>query len=171
MHRPVPALGVLACAAPVFAQASLTGIGLLPGAGYSTASGISGNGSVVVGESGPIGAPHALRWTVGTGPVDLGVLSGQTTSSAKAVSADGTVVVGASGSRAFRWTAGSGITDLGLPGGATGAEADGLSGNGLVAVGYATSPWATPRARTASLLRGLWLEETALSDQSDSGEH
>src|SRR5579862_57350 len=105
------------------AQPSFTGLGVLPGGAYSAAYAVSGSGLVAVGESGPIGAPHAFRWAAGGGMIDLGVLTGDPTSSAKGVSADGSVVVGVSGAHAFRWTAAGGMVNLGVLPGGTSAEA------------------------------------------------
>src|ERR1019366_1164470 len=88
-------------------------LGYLPGGTYSSANGISADGSVIVGASGSASFEEAFRWTAGSGMVGLGHLPGTTNSSAAAVSADGSVVVGtsypASGNQAFRWTAGSGM--------------------------------------------------------------
>jgi probable HAF family extracellular repeat protein len=93
----------------------------------SFASGVSGDGSVIVGNN--------FRWTAGTGMVGLGYLPGATNSSANGVSADGSVIVGTSGSQAFRWTAGSGMVGLGyLPGGNS-SSATAVRGDGSIVVG------------------------------------
>lgn len=99
-------------------------------------TGVSGDGSVIVGES--INASssfHAFRWTVG-GTTDLGTLSGgESLTYAPAVSQNGLVVVGTSGSAGFRWTSG-GISNIGvLLGYSDYTSATGVSGNGAVVVG------------------------------------
>src|SRR5208337_4431920 len=87
----------------------------------SSPSGVSADGSVVVGlSSDTSGNSQAFRWTESVGMVGLGFLPGGVTSSARAVSADGSVVVGlssdASGnSQAFRWTESVGMVGLGFP--------------------------------------------------------
>jgi probable HAF family extracellular repeat protein len=120
--------GVLADVSPSSA-ASFTPLGDLPGGIFkSAASGVSADGSVVVGNSNSAAGTEAFRWTLGGGMVGLGDLPGGNFSSeATAVSADGTVVVGFSevaglGTEAFRWTSGGGMAGLGfLPGGGTSA--------------------------------------------------
>lgn len=92
------------------------------GGSISWASGVSADGSVVVGTStiateGPR-LLRAFRWSGSSGLVDLGTLGGDY-SSAVALSADGAVVVGESlfandrPIRAFRWTSSGGMADLG----------------------------------------------------------
>src|SRR5664279_4398704 len=75
MRVVVCALWVLTTASCAHAAASLTGVGWLPGDNYSWATGVSGDGSVVVGGSGfqptYVGTPsnRAFRWTAGSGTV------------------------------------------------------------------------------------------------------
>jgi len=118
-----------------------TSLGLLPGTSESCATGVSADGSVVVGYSqtpmvhlfnsmapmNPIGlvpgsspfpnAPsdkqEAFRWTAAGGLVGLGFLPGGTLSRATAVSADGAVVIGTSNGKAFRWTQSGGMVAIG----------------------------------------------------------
>ena len=112
----------------------------------SSASGVSADGSVIVGKGASDESPSvAFRWTLQTGMIALGALGadlpGQMTfSRANAVSADGLVVVGWStsveGGQAFRWTQDEGMEGLGdLPGGAFGSEAYAVSADGSVVVG------------------------------------
>ncbi len=108
-------------AQPSLAQ-RLIWLGTLPGSDRSWASGVSADGSVVVGVAyyAP-GQYRAFRWTAAGGMQDLGTLGGDW-SWASAVSADGSVVVGeaenaAGQRRAFRWTAASGMQELGTLGG------------------------------------------------------
>jgi probable HAF family extracellular repeat protein len=102
-------------AQPSLAQ-RLTWLGTLPGGNWSEATGVSADGSVVVGRArNAAGKWRAFRWTAG-GMQDLGTLDGNS-SWALGVSADGSVVVGwaenAEGyQRAFRWTAAGGMEDL-----------------------------------------------------------
>lgn len=129
----------------------MVGLGYLPGGGYyaaSYASGVSANGSVVVGVSTSangteaLGWQEAFLWTQGTGMVGLGDLPGGSFwSNAQNVSADGSVVVGQSfgayGYEAFRWTQETGMVGLGsLPGGLFARAATGVSADGSVIVGY-----------------------------------
>jgi probable HAF family extracellular repeat protein len=120
----------------------LTWLGTLGGGG-SLATGVSADGSVVVGYAqNAEGQDRAFRWTATRGMQDLGTLPGTDESQALGVSADGSVVVGwaynaAGQRRAFRWTAARGMQDLGtLPGG-YGSEAYVVSADGSVVVGTA----------------------------------
>src|SRR6266567_183925 len=116
MRSAVCALWVLTTASCAYSAVSFTSLGFLPGDNYSFATGVSGDGSVVVGTSGlqpyvGTGYYRAFRWTAGSGMVGLGHLLGDTYSQADRVSADGSVVVGISSStylgpaQTFRWTA------------------------------------------------------------------
>src|ERR1019366_4091304 len=121
MRAVVCALWVLTTASCAHAAASLTLLTWLPGDNFNyNTTGVSGDGSVVVGTSGYDTSGYgyfyrAFRWTAGSGMVGVGGRD----SSASGVSADGSVVVGTIASnQAFRWTAGSGMVGLGyLPGG------------------------------------------------------
>src|SRR5262249_5641418 len=108
----------------------IAGLGFLPGGTFSIASGVSADGSVVVGYSHSASGDQAFRWTQATGMVSLG--NGVFASSiASGVSADGRVVVGEAHSlsgqlEAFRWTQEEGMVGLGgLSAGADAASADG----------------------------------------------
>ncbi len=105
----------------------------LEGLGPATGSGISNDGSVIVGRgSGGSAGSGALRWTEATGLVDLGTLGSPGVTQAEAVSADGSVVVGISaGSEAFKWTESTGM--VALPGGF--GFAHGISADGSIVVG------------------------------------
>jgi probable HAF family extracellular repeat protein len=54
--------------------ASFQGLGFLPGGTQSYPTGISADGSVVVGSCPTAFGTRAFRWTTGTGMVDLGML-------------------------------------------------------------------------------------------------
>jgi probable HAF family extracellular repeat protein len=125
----------------------LTWLGTL-GGNYSYASGVSADGSVVVGMA--VSASdqrRAFRWTASGGMQDLVTLGGNDWSYASGVSADGSVVVGTFGTSfwyegyyiywyyAFRWTAEDGMQDLGTLGGDR-SEAYDVSADGSVVVGY-----------------------------------
>lgn len=107
-------------------------------AGYDTfANDISGDGSVIVGESGT-----ACRWTLTDGIVDLGALSPFTESSAQGVSADGRVAVGYSGDINFgayvatRWVDdGPPVAIEGFPQGTSNSIAYDTNRDGSVIVG------------------------------------
>ena len=104
-------------------------------------TGVSADGSVVVGYGSSASGETAFRWTSGGGMVGLGDLPGGIfQSDAHSVSADGSVVVGnstsASGFEAFRWTSGGGMVGLGdLPGGIFSSTAESISADGSVIVG------------------------------------
>jgi probable HAF family extracellular repeat protein len=76
-------------------QCFFQGLGFLPGGNQSSPSGVSANGTVVVGSA--IDASfhtQAFRWTAASGMVGLGFLPGRDVSGADGVNADGKVVVG-----------------------------------------------------------------------------
>lgn len=101
-------------------EMGMVGLGDLPGGEFnSRASGVSANGSVVVGYATSALGVEAYRWTQETGMVLLGdLLGGKFWSEANGVSADGSVVVGRShgtaGSAfdAIVWDAGNGMRSL-----------------------------------------------------------
>jgi probable HAF family extracellular repeat protein len=132
---------VLGMAGSASAQ-SITSLGTLENGTVSMASGISSDGSVVVGFCDTPSGRRAVRWDTANGMQDLGVLPGGTSATSTGVSADGTVIVGLSimsgSARAFRWSASGGMQDLGhLPGG-TESFATGVSEDGQVVVGAST---------------------------------
>lgn len=130
---------ILAPAMPVHAAGSFIGLGFLPSGTESYATGISADGSVVVGHSNTnAGAnEYTFRWAAGA-MQNLGALAGASYSTASGVSADGAVVVGtsasAAGNRAFRWTQGGGMQNLGTLGG-NNSNAYAVSADGSVVVG------------------------------------
>ena len=85
----------------------------------SIALGVSGDGSVIVGESNSASGNEAFRWTAASGMVGLGELpGGNFASTAFGVSGDGAVVVGQDSTataflEAFRWTQSGGMVGLG----------------------------------------------------------
>ena len=104
----------------------MVGIGVLPGASTFTsrAWAVSGDGSIVVGESRrSTGDIEAFRWSASSGMVGLGDFPSDVFNSiAYAISADGSVIGGRgySGAKdsftheAFRWTQGAGLVQLGF---------------------------------------------------------
>jgi probable HAF family extracellular repeat protein len=88
------------------------------GATEASASGVSVDGSTIVGTNslnGSLGV--AVRWVNGNAAQSLGFLPGGFSSSATGVSADGSVIVGSGstlspGGHAFMWTTSNGLVDL-----------------------------------------------------------
>jgi probable HAF family extracellular repeat protein len=131
------------------------------GSGSSSAIGVNGDGSVVVGYAsmpGVIPLFHAFRWTPGGGMQDLGTI-GTGSSMANAVSADGAIVVGDASTPngrgiAFRWTAATGMADLNALLSSAGVNMTGIvltsaraiSSNGQFIVGYSDFPGEPSRA-------------------------
>lgn len=128
-----------------------TGAQMLPtdplGAYYAEASGVSADGSVVVGGMLNQNGYRVFRWTAQTGVQDLGTLLGYSSYSSSleggvAVSADGQVVVGTVYNpnqsipyRAFRWTAQTGMQDIGRLSNNPNSFAYDVSGDGSIIVG------------------------------------
>jgi probable HAF family extracellular repeat protein len=144
-------------ALPSLAQ-QLIWLGTLGGS-VSVATGVSADGSVVVGVAwNAAGQYRAFRWTAARGMQDLGTLGGDG-SWASGVSADGSVVVGgaenAAGQlRAFRWTAARGMQDLGTLGGDR-SGAWGVSADGSVVLGSAQNAAGQLRAFRWTAARGM----------------
>ncbi|MFO0899655.1 MAG: hypothetical protein U0836_19680 [Pirellulales bacterium] len=108
---------------------------------YTETTGISGDGTVVVGYSDSDSGFQAFRWTAATGMVGLGDLpGGGYDSRIFGITEDGSVLVGAAtsaeGWQAVVWTEGHGFSGLGdFPGGAFLSDARGVSNDGNVVVG------------------------------------
>src|SRR5262245_34849102 len=125
------AFSVPAAAQPIFVP-----IAPVPGTLGTAASGVSGDGAVVVGAS----DTRAFRWSTHGGTVDLGRLSSfHPYTLAAAASLDGAVVVGSSGfaiatgeASAFRWTSATGMVLVG-----SAALANAVSDDGSVIAGEA----------------------------------
>lgn len=152
------------------AASGMVGLPVLEGAHDGNAEAVSGDGSVIVGNSnfvtaGPL-VPQATRWTEASGAVGLGFLPGFTAGSmAFAVSTDGSVIVGNStgpdGAEAFIWTPQDGMRSLrnvlvseGL--GSALIEwalsvATGVSADGSVIVGHGINPEGRREAFIASI--------------------
>jgi probable HAF family extracellular repeat protein len=127
-----------------------TGGGLLPLAPFSSASGVSDDGTVVAGTSQTdSGNGHAFRWvlnnpTTGAGSMsDLGTLVPNLSSTANAISGDGNVIVGQAdalaGTHAFVWTQAAGMQDIGTAAGRVNSAALATNRDGSVVVGTAWS--------------------------------
>ncbi len=172
-------LWVLNSQTPATATVFFQGLGDLPGSIFSSdSSGVSADGSVVVGASfsGNGLEGEAFRWTQDTGIIGIGDLPGGLfVSAAFDLSGDGSIVVGASFSaasssstvipptEAFRWTAETGIIGLGdLPEGGFSSFASGISSDGTVIVGNSNGPQGTEAFR--------WTAETGLEGLGDLPE-
>src|SRR5262249_26543750 len=118
------------------------GLGNLPGCVYGDASGVSADGSLIVGSC----SPHPdqiipFRWTQTGGIAPLAAFHNTVVEAeTSGVSADGKVVAGTLESepghrKAFRWTLHSGLADLGTLPGDTQSIAHAVSADGTVVVG------------------------------------
>jgi probable HAF family extracellular repeat protein len=120
------------------ADLGMTGLGFLYDSGgekSSGASGVSADGSIIVGNNFQSGMGHEpFRWTVDTGMTSLGGLG-----FANAVSSDSSTVVGSyladntARAQPYRWTAEGGLTLLAEPG--LQSDAYGVSADGSTVVG------------------------------------
>ena len=128
---------------------TMVGLGVLPGDTSSGASGVSADGSVVVGNSysAVSNTNAAFKWTASTGMVGLGFLPGYANSLATGISADGSTIVGYDFNdfyvgpenffqlQAFVWTADTGLIGLGMLPGYASSAALGISADGSTIVG------------------------------------
>lgn len=143
----------------------------------SSATGVSDDGSVVVGNGTPESGVGAFRWTAATGLVTLsGVPWGATPEgvSAEAVSGDGATVVGwfqvETGGRieAFRWNTATGAVGLGdLIGDQFQSESFEVSVDGSVVVGTALADGAEPGQGTRHLEAFRWTAATGMVGLGD----
>lgn len=130
----------LSCATASAQTPSFQGVGFLPGGGNTIVTGLSADGTTVVGYGNSTGsAQQAFRWVGGT-ITGLGFISGGNTSQALGVSGNGQIIVGhATTSTTFndavRWDTGaiSGIATSNC--GGQGPFANAISSNGAVIVG------------------------------------
>jgi probable HAF family extracellular repeat protein len=147
----------------------LVGLGLSPQGFRTIATGVSADGSVVVGNGRTVPDPttgdQAFRWTAQTGIVALGDLpGGGLFSEAHDVSADGSVIVGRGTTdlptfSAFRWTEATGMVALpGVPNVGPFSVAEGVSANGNVIVGGVPAMVWDPFHSTR-LLRDILIEQ------------
>jgi uncharacterized membrane protein len=116
--------------------------GMVPG--NSGVAGLSASGSAASGtfRTSDLTNAQAVRWTAGSGPVQLGTHPTGASSNGLAISADGTTVVGygdtGTGFQAFRWRAETGMVSLRpVPG--TWSEAQAVNADGSVVVGQMDS--------------------------------
>jgi len=136
----------------------LVGCGFLPGETGSTAYGMSGDGSTIVGFSGS----QAFRWTAGSGIVGLGFLSGGTDSDAYAASADGSVIVGygyssTTGTEAYRWTQAGGMQRL--------YDAQGV--NTMMAAYHVSADGSKIVGRTQANHAAIWTQSAGMREIKD----
>jgi probable HAF family extracellular repeat protein len=134
------ALGVAVCGlCPASGAVRFYALGDLPGGLFeSHATGVSADGSVVVGTSRSAASTfEAFRWTKSGGIGPLGGLPGGIiVTGAQAVSASGNVVAAAIGAEAVRWSVGGKLDMLGdLPGGTVSSYASAISADGTVVGG------------------------------------
>lgn len=126
--------------------ASFTPLGDLAGGTYfSRVTDISGNGTIVVGNSSTAAGTRAFIWTASTGMVEMAAANGITPTVANAISGDGTVIVGSSDTPlAWRWSSASGFEPLVPVAGETGTSARAASYDGSVVGGESLNSF--PRA-------------------------
>lgn len=148
-----------------------TNLGIVAGASGvnpgSEASGISADGSVVVGWSDWTTAPfarRAFRWQAASGPmVNLGTLPGGNSSEAWAVSSDNVAITGISDTgtsinryRAFRYKPAIGMVNLGVLPGDNQSWGTAINANGSAIVGYSENfPTGASRALYWSAATGM----------------
>lgn len=150
-----------------------------PGAAFD----ISRDGSVLVGERFNGTTSRSVRWSAGTGVVDLGQLPGAAAqgtvfSQAYDVSADGSIVVGFADTnatagppyRGYRWTADTDMVALfDLPGGNVFSQASAISADGQTIVGYSDGANGTRAVRwiganSAALDMGMPIGRTGFTE-------
>ncbi len=131
--------------------------------GYSSASGVSADGSVVVG-SDIGGSDTAWRWTQAGGKQYIG------SGNASGVSADGTAIGGETNDAGWRWTTTGGRTSLPIPPGANSSYSPVLtiSANGLYVGGQAAGPGSTYHAFVYNVSTGYTILPNPNNSPTDS---
>lgn len=116
-------------------------------AGGAAASGLSFDGTTIVGADGTTGI-GVFRWTRATGNQNLGKPSGSVRAYAQGVNDDGSVVVGYGQnlSRGFLWTVDGGWHELSPLGGESRSSVFCVSGDGQIAAGSSSPPGINRRA-------------------------
>lgn len=122
-----------------------------PGQGQgSIATGVSGDGSVVVGNAWLPDGPRPVRWDSSGVYQSLGSLIPGGGGGARAVGADGRVIVGTTSNGStyvpFVWTEASGIAQLPLPGWAPAGIPDAVSADGRFIAGQARNNFGAGRS-------------------------
>ncbi len=147
----------IAAPATVFAQATFTGLGALPGSTNCYATSLSADGLTASGYCSEVaGTNHAFRWRAGV-MQDLGVPEGALYSQGGPMNSDGTVMVGLLGptQRPGRWTEATGaIQDLGFPPGTNHIPLS-VSPDGTVVWGFGGSSPVMPRVFRWTAATGL----------------
>jgi len=137
--------------------AGLETLGRLSGGQRASATGVSADGTVTVGESESALGIRAVRWTASGGVESIGTLAGGNFSSAHGVSANGTTIIGygdsAFGPQAFRWDAASGMQSLGVLGGRDYSTANAVNADGSVIVGHSGNNSGYPSAQNIRAFR------------------
>jgi uncharacterized membrane protein len=109
----------------------------------SRATGLSPDGSIIIGYRETPAGTRAFRWSAASGLTELDVPAEAAMSWAGAAARDGSAIVGgamlAAGPSAIRWTA-SGMQILGAPEGALQCAATAVSSDGSVMVGFSAHP-------------------------------
>ncbi len=123
------------------ASTGLAALDLVRDGGFSMATAVNHDGSVIVGGSNN----GAFRWTNATGMASLGFLNNGFYSGANGVSADGNTIVGdatdgslVNASRAFRWTQADGMQSLGVLPGTARSFGLAISADGNTLAGFTT---------------------------------
>jgi uncharacterized membrane protein len=129
-----------ALCSPVLAQ-SFQSLGVPPGATAMYATGISGDGTIVVGYMATPQGDRPFRWSAAGGVEQLPLLAAWPQARAKAISRDGNVIVGEWGEsaspRPARWATGAAPQDLGLRPGHPWNTALAVNGDGTIVAGFA----------------------------------
>lgn len=142
LSLPVACMSVLAIAGSALAGPSITNLGSVNGR-LVLPTGISADGTTVVGNTADVLNTRPVRWTAATGAVDIGPPDQSSYAYAGAANADGSVIVGfdtgpgGATPVGSRWTASNGYQALPLPPGASNAYANGVNADGSVVVGHA----------------------------------
>jgi uncharacterized membrane protein len=150
MCRIVPAVACLAASVQCVQAQEFYGVGIIPYGWSSYATGVSGDGSVVVGAvysptggSDGLGGYIAMKWTKAGGRVLLGLLEQGDSSWAYGASGDGAIISGeacdqeCTSVQPFRWIDPGPIEPLGYMPGSSYSCGLGISDDGSTIAGYA----------------------------------
>jgi probable HAF family extracellular repeat protein len=129
-------------------------LGRLAGDTAAGATGVSGDASIIVGNSFS-DLSHAFRWTAARGMAPLAPVTPGDETGVWAVSRDGSVIVGMSGYVAVRWIGAGQPVSLGALPGDSQSDALGVSADGAAIVGWSLSPGGPRHAYLWTSARGM----------------
>ncbi len=122
-------------------------------------TGISDDGSVIIGHGENDGSFQLFKWTSDEGMVGLGSNAENGLYTDNIISGDGSTIFGSNGQLSYRWTEADGFVDLGSALGSMGVDIEDCSADGSVVVGGYRPSYDHTDYRSF-----IWTEQTGFQD-------